>query len=411
MSEKSVLIFAYYSYKDPIFQSAVLPYFTLDNNKEKGVKYVLMTFEKKELDIVDRAELENTKLELFQKYNIQWHKLTWRSGSFKIIKKLIDFIEAFWVAYRLVKKNNVKAVYSEGFPGAIMGHHISKLAGIKHMVHTFEPHNQYMIEAGVWASNSWEAKLLNYYEKKIARRCSHIFTATELMMERLKSWGSDARMIRTPSCVDTSIFKFSDEQRVAYRKQLGLSDDVCLITYMGKFGGMYMQEELFEFFEICNQRQEQKFHFLILTVEDHQKVKQWFGEVNISEQKFTIYKATREEIPAYLSASDYGFVAVRQQAGKRFCSPIKDGEYWACGLPVIIPKEVSDDFIFTEQYQLGIVLEDFSKEEFNQKIDVLIKQFNAENKDALRARCRDFVLKDRDAEQFRQLYQEIFQSI
>ena len=407
MTQKSTLIFAYYSYRDPIFLSAVLPYFTLENNKEKGVKYILMTFEKQELDIKDNVEFQKIKSELANKYNIHWHKMVWRSGRFKILKKAIDFLQAFWVAIRLVKKHNVTSVYSEGFPGAIMGHHIARCTNIKHLVHTFEPHNQYMIEAGVWKANAWEAKLLGYYEKKIALHCSHIFTATQGMIDRIKSWGTNAEMIRTPSCVDTKLFCFSDVDRSETRKKLGLSEDVCLITYMGKFGGMYMEEELFDFFKECIIRTDQKFHFLILTVEDQQKVQGFFELKSISKENYTIYKANREEIPMFLSASDYGFVAVRQQAGKRFCSPIKDGEYWACGLPIIIPKNVSDDFVFAEKYDLGIVIDNFSKEEFTLKVEELVNHYKTTDKKSLQARCRDFVIQDRNVEPFKLLYQKI----
>ena len=74
-----------------------------------------------------------------------------------------------------------------------MGHHLAKFFNLPHMVHSFEPHTQYMIEAGVWSESSWEAKLLGRYEVKIAKNCSHIFTATQEMMKRIRSWGYKAR--------------------------------------------------------------------------------------------------------------------------------------------------------------------------------------------------------------------------
>ncbi len=167
MKQKTILIFAYYSYYDPVFQSAVLPYFR-GLSQNKSLRFVLLTFEKNQYQITKEAYVQ-LKKELATEDNILWYRSIWRSGSFKLFKKVYDFVSSLLFARKLIKKYAVDAVYSEAFPGAIMGHHLARHFNIPHMVHSFEPHTQYIVEAGVWRENAWEARLLRHYEVKIAK--------------------------------------------------------------------------------------------------------------------------------------------------------------------------------------------------------------------------------------------------
>lgn len=409
MKKKTTLIFAYYSYYDPVFQSAVLPYFR-GLSQSDNLQFVLLTFEKNQYK-VDDATYVKLKKELEEQDNIIWYRSTWRSGSFKIFKKVYDFFSSMSFARKLIRKHKVDAVYSEAFPGAIMGHHLAKHFKIPHMVHSFEPHTQYMVEAGVWKPSSWEARLLSHYEVKIARHCSHIFTATEEMMKRIRSWGSEAELVRVPSCVDTDIFQFNPTDRNRIRQSFNITEDEIALLYLGKFGGMYMEEEAFAFFKKCIDFEGLKIKIIVLSHDDHERLRQLFSDWEIDEQYWSLKFATREEVSAYISASDFGFVAVRQKPGKRFCSPIKDGEYWSCGLPLIIPDGISDDYLLAEEHRIGIRMQDVSDESFDAVLVAMKDWVERENVEDVRARCRAFALKDRSVGVYQAIYRDIFENI
>jgi len=165
---KTIFIFAYYSYKDPVFQSAVLPYFTDFPEKEK-FRFVLLTFEQRQHRLSAQAQ-KKIKEEL-KHHRIFWQHAYWHSGRFKPLKKAFDFLWGITLSIYLILRNNADIIYSEGFPGAIIGHYLSLLTGKKHIVHTFEPHADYMIESGIWSADSWEARLIKYHELKNCAEC------------------------------------------------------------------------------------------------------------------------------------------------------------------------------------------------------------------------------------------------
>lgn len=404
--KKSILILAYYSYRDPVFQSAVLPYF-VNFPLDKNFHFVLLTYEHAQY-AMSKVEMGKTKAYL-QGHNITWYQSRWRSGKLKAVKKLIDFLATVATAWRLIRKYQVCAIYSEGFPGAILGYYASKVARVKHMVHTFEPHADYMIEAGVWKETSWETRLMRWHEKKIALHATYIFTATALMIERLKKEGVKQEVLyRVPSCVDLEHFRFNPDSRDSLRKQLGIEVKQPVLVYLGKFGGMYMEEEAFEFFKLC--QQELNAWIMILSTEDGTKLLNLARKFEMVETNLFIKTLTREEVPAYLSVADMAFVGVRQWPSKKYCSPIKTGEYLACGLPVIVPEGISDDFLILAQSGVGIILPSFKKSSFQLVINEWKRGF-IENGHGVRELAREYVTSDRSIFTYKNLYAELFKTL
>ncbi|HAE30422.1 MAG TPA: hypothetical protein DCF89_04835, partial [Flavobacteriales bacterium] len=62
----------------------------------------------------------------------------------------------------------------------------------------------------------------------------------------------------------------------------------------------------------------------------------------------------------HLAQANFALNPVRPVPTKRYCTSIKDGEYWAMGLPVVITKGISDDSQLIEESQAGVVIQDLS---------------------------------------------------
>jgi len=407
-AQKTIFIFAYYSYKDPVFQSALLPYFIDFPEKEK-FHFVILTFEQKKFKMTKEQE-ENIK-DYLKQHNITWYKTIWRSGKLKIVKKFIDVVWGILFSAYLIVKYKPIGIYAEGINSAMFSYHLSKIFNLPLMAHSFEPHSDYMLEGGVWSSNDWETKVAKSYENKIAHYATYIFTATTQMVERINQNKSKTKAVRVPSCVDLNLFKFSETDRNRIRSQFDLVAKDILITYLGKLGGMYLENEIFEMAQIFLEKKDNSFHFLIITQDDHKLLWEKVTKFGIPKDRIRIIKLEREEVPAYLSASDFGLVAVKQSPSRKFSSPIKDGEYWACGLPLLIFKGVSDDYLFCEANKIGIVIQDTSKSSFNEAYNQVVEWVKVEDKIQVRERCINFVKKDRDVKNYKELYKEAFLSL
>ena len=88
---------------------------------------------------------------------------------------------------------------------------------------------------------------------------------------------------------------------------------------------------------------------------------------------------SHEDIASYIGLGDFAITPVKPIPTKRFCSPIKDGEYWGIGLPIIITKNISDDSDIIKSNNAGYVLEELNKDEYENaisKIDLLLKSEN-----------------------------------
>ena len=148
----------------------------------------------------------------------------------------------------LVRKYKVDAIYSEGFPGAVISYYVSRFTNRPHIVHTFEPHTDYMVESGVWKEADWEARKLRRFESVVGKKSFALMTATQAMIDKWKG-KTGAQMFRVPSCVDINHFQFRWLDRMTIRKKYNIGDNEIVIVYLGKFGGMYMEKEMFDFFK------------------------------------------------------------------------------------------------------------------------------------------------------------------
>lgn len=391
---KTIFIFAYYSYKDPVFQSAVLPYF---EKTSPNHQYVLLTWEQDQFKL-NPDEIHCITKEL-KALNIKWYRTKWHSGSFKLLKKIYDFLWGYILSFFLIIRHKVKYVYSEGFPGAIIGHYLSLTTKTKHIIHTFEPHAAYMEEAGVWKKTSWEYRLLKFHEAKVAKNAYKIITATSSFKQKLIDDYIiiESKILVMKSCVDTQKFNFNLSARNEIRNELNIKADQLVISYLGKLGGMYMDEELFKFFSHCNNSYPDRFYFMIFNNLPSEDVYKRLEFYNIPVKRVFHKCLEKHEVADYLSAADFGFVGVRPFPSKLFCSPIKNGEYLACGLPLIIPDNVSEDVKdIKEDKLLGICVDEKELCHGNSLVDNLISYYLINERTAVTRACHSYARVTRD---------------
>jgi hypothetical protein len=91
---------------------------------------------------------------------------------------------------------------------------------------------------------------------------------------------------------------------------------------------------------------------------------------------------------------------------KRYCTSIKDGEYWAMGLPVVISPHISDDSEIISQEAIGVVVDMGKKEEHDSVIYRLEELLTA--KSELQAKTRSVAEKYRSFQLAENIYKAIY---
>jgi hypothetical protein len=111
------------------------------------------------------------------------------------------------------------------------------------------------------------------------------------------------------------------------------------------------------------------------------------------------------EVPAYLSLGHFGICPVRPVPTKQFCTPIKNAEYWAMGLPVVITKNISTDSRLISSHHIGYELQSLNSEEYLKavkEIESLLKDEHlAERIRAIAEQYRNYSIADK-------IYTEIY---
>ncbi len=184
--------------------------------------------------------------------------------------------------------------------------------------------------------NSVPFKLLFELEKRLTKKAAYIIATTAGMKSyALKNYGVELKnFFVKPACINFKDF-YPRPKDVILLEKFGLYNKIVCV-YAGKLGGTYLKDEVFDFVKACYQFWGDKFRFLMLTEESAEIIQEQIKRIDIPSDVIIRQFVQHSEIPKYLSLGDFGINPQVPVPSKLYGSPIKDGEYWAMGLPIVI---------------------------------------------------------------------------
>jgi glycosyltransferase involved in cell wall biosynthesis len=406
MKMRSVIVYVYNSSDDPLFKGNLLPLLQQMSNRQPDLRFELITYEQQQYPLTPAQRAQRTQE--WAKARIFWHPLTWHSGRFKLLKKTYDLLVGFLLCLRL-RVQGARSILAMCTVAGSFAFLIAKVLGLRYFGHQYEPHSEFMLDCQVWSDRSLAYRGLHYVEGLVGRHADLLSTGTSHMIHRLEAWHSPARAYRLPTGVDEVRFQFTASGRAAVRARYGFLPDQPIILYLGKFGDLYYDKEIAELF-VALRQQIPALHLLVVTPDLPTRITSLMSAAGLPPSSFTITRSPYEEVPAYISAADFGLVAVPPLPSQRFRSPIKVGEYLCCGLPYLVCRGVSEDDRVAQQYKVGVVVDDFSAAEAT-RVAPQIATFLAEDDSMLRQRCRTAGIEYRGIKQFMPVADEIFQQL
>jgi len=351
---------------DALVQTYTLPYVLLiRKNIDIDRKIILVTFEQDHLKMNDDVRKE--KEAFLRTHGIELLSFKYTNFNFRLPFKALGY---FYTLISTIKREKVGIIHAWCTPAGSFGYLLCKLTGCKLIIDSYEPHAEAMVENKTWKSNSLRYNLLFYLEKKLSKFSTILISATEGMREYAKDKYNfiPKNFLVKPACVNLNEFSKQNKKNEVLLKQLGLKKKVIAV-YAGKFGGIYLTVEIFHLLKTAENKWGENFRALILTNHNINEISSWAKEADFPMEKLICKFVRHDEISNYIGLGDFAITPVKPIPTKRYCSPIKDGEYWALGLPVIITKDISDDSEIISKENIGYVLQDLNEEEYKKSIE------------------------------------------
>lgn len=181
--------------------------------------------------------------------------------------------------------------------------------------------------------NRLKKAIYDLLQKYIVRNVNMYAACSKKAAEYLFGKKSSSKAIIVNNCIDTGVFRFSQQDREDYRKKLGIENDV-LIGHVGAFNAQKNHSFLLEAFSIANKSDQNVRLLLIGNGDLENAVQNKIKEYHLID--YVIRVKSTDEVQKYMCAMDV-FVLPSLFEGL----PIVGIEAQACGLPCIFSDTIT----------------------------------------------------------------------
>lgn len=295
--------------------------------------------------------------------NVDIHKvkhipLFSRSSSSSLYTKFNDFTTFPKSIVQLCREFAIDLMVCRSPMAGAIGYLVWKKIRIPYIVESFEPHALSMWESGVWRWYDPRLWVQLFFEAKQKKTADKILPVSNHYFLALQKQGIDRnRLVTMPCCVSLKKFEFDPKARIAKRELLGISEHETVGIYVGKFGGIYYDDEAFRLFKNSLNFFGKTFKLMILSADSREKIAIRLERNKIPLDRVFFNAVPHSNVPDYLSAADFAFSTIKSVPSRIYCSPIKNGEYWANGLPILTEKGIGDDSDIIVHEGGGIILD------------------------------------------------------
>lgn len=357
----NILILTYWSYKDALIQTYTLPYVHIIREKiDPSDKIFILTLEQDFFKMSDKEWLN--EYDKLKKNNIFLIRFKYDHFGIKMIIRVFALLIQLT---RLIFKEKIGTIHSWCTPAGALGYILSLLTSKPLIIDSYEPHAESMVENGTWSDSSFKYKLLFWLEKKQSQRATTVIALTKGMRDyaATKYNATFQNYFVKPALVNLEKFNWNSTKYKTLRQAKEL-DDKIVCVYAGKLGGIYLEEEVFDFLKTASNFWGEKFKVYLLTDKAPEVVTKFIQQKNIPENCIETLFVPYQKMQDYMQLADFAINPVKPVPSKKYCTSIKDGEYWAMGLPVVITKNISDDSDIIQKENIGYVLQDLSEKEY-----------------------------------------------
>jgi len=129
----------------------------------------------------------------------------------------------------------------------------------------------------------------------------------------------------------------------------------------------------------------------------------------VATDNFSVLAVASADVPSYLAAADIGLAFIKRCVSKLASSPTKNGEYLACGLPLVINAGVGDSDALINEWKAGALIENFTEEDYarvGREIELMVGKPDVRNRTRSIAETL-FDLENIGTERYASLYERV----
>ena len=334
-----ILFLSYWGLHDGLTVSTTFPHLRLLQERPDVAAVRLVTIERGA-----EAQGEFTFAPGFEAGKISFEPLRSRPAGNVLLTKIEDFTRFPNELVQQVQAFKPDFILARGSPAGALAYLVWQKTKLPFYVESFEPHADYMLESGVWRRYDPRYLFQRHWEKRQKQLALGLMPVAENYRQQLIGEGVPAgRIVTVPCSVNAAAFAFDGAAQARVRQRLGWPAVAVVGVYVGKFGSIYYDEEAFALFKRAADHFGEGFRLLLLTPDPLPEVQAKATAAGLTAGQVFATKAAHHEVSDYLSAADFAFATIKPAPCRLFCSAIKIGEYWASGLPVLLPEGIGDD--------------------------------------------------------------------
>jgi glycosyltransferase involved in cell wall biosynthesis len=405
---KAALYICYYTVTEALVRTQVVPY--LRSLAERGIEIHLLTFEPAGVS----AEQKRATAKELANLGITWHSMRYHKRP-SLPATLYDILVGSTKASAICLKRKIRLIHARSHVSAAMGLILKRIIGCRFIFDLRGLLAEEYVDAGHWKMDSLKYRLTKRMERSFLRRADALVVLTERIRQEFAAHepsllrpGLEVEVI--PCCIDQDRFEISWDERSRYRQQRGWQGDAArkVLVYAGKLGGWYLTNQMVDFF-VAARKADPSFFLQILTQSDPGGIEHALVSSGVDKADFDIRFEPPDKLPIILAAADAGISFIKPCYSKLASSPTKVGEYLAAGLPVIANSGIGDCDKMLEDSRLGVLIRDFSLEEYARAARQLSLILDEESREYRRAYAlRELSLANVGGPRYARVYEHVF---
>jgi glycosyltransferase involved in cell wall biosynthesis len=370
-----VLYIAYWGAAEPLGQSLVVP--AVKQLAARGIRLTLVTFEKP-ADFANRKLMRSVRNDL-EAAGVRWIPLRYHKTP-RIPATAWDVIHGWSRALLAALPSAPDIVHGRTFVGGFIGMIVAQTLRSRFVYHAEGFYAEEQADGGFWTRDSRTHRVVTAVDRAMYGRAHGLVVlssrARAVVEQRVEVRRRGTPVVVVPSCVDLKRFEFvcpKDAQPI----------DPIRFVYAGSIGGRYDFQQAGRFVAAANRLREARLH--VLTRSDPALVATLLAQQQLSSRLWSCEAATPDEMPARLRQHHVGLIFLKEGPSTVGGSPTKVGEYWACGLPIVTTRAVSDLDDIVSRDRVGVVLRGHTDEDHQHAFRELLALLNDRE---LPQRCR-----------------------